>query len=152
MRGRQTTFFFLLLSSCSPKATATPQASAAPQATEPAQTLTVMTHDSFTASQEVITAFEEANNVKVNFLKSGDAGEVLNKAILTKDAPLADVLYGVDNTFLSRALDADIYEAYPSPALNDIPVEFTLDTTNRALPVDFGDVCINYDKKYFAEH
>ena len=145
------TTFILFLTSCTPKGTATPQTSAAPQATEPIQALNVMTHDSFAASKEVIKAFEDANNVKVSFLQSGDAGEMLNKAILTKDAPLADVLYGVDNTFLSRALDADIYESYQSPALSDIPTEFKLDTTNRALPVDFGDVCINYDKKYFTD-
>ncbi|MCS7179140.1 MAG: thiamine ABC transporter substrate-binding protein [Anaerolineae bacterium] len=118
---------------------------------EPA-TLTVMTHDSFAASEEVIQAFEQENNVKVTFLASGDTGAALNKAILSKDAPLADVFYGVDNTFLSRALEADIFEPYRSPLLKDIPAEFQLDPEFRALPVDYGDVCINYDKAYFAEH
>jgi thiamine transport system substrate-binding protein len=115
-------------------------------------TLTVMTHDSFAASESVITAFEQANNVKVAFLKSGDAGEALNKAILTKDAPLADVFYGVDNTFLSRALEAGIYQPYAAPLLGQISAEFKLDPQNRALPVDYGDVCINYDKAYFTAH
>jgi thiamine transport system substrate-binding protein len=134
----------MLLTACAPTATATPQS------TEP-QTLTVMTHDSFAVSEDVVKAFEQANNAKVTFLQSGDAGAVLNKAILTKDAPLADVLYGVDNTFLSRALQADIFETYQSPALQNIPGDFKLDSTNRALPVDYGDVCINYDKQYFAQ-
>ncbi len=129
--------FLLFLAAC-----------AAPQ---PA-TLTIMTHNSFAVSEEVIKSFEEANNVKVAFLQSGDAGETLNKAILTKDAPLADVLFGVDNTFLSRAIEADIFEAYSSAALADMPAEFKLDSTNHVTPVDFGDVCINYDKKYFAEN
>lgn len=115
-------------------------------------TITVMTHDSFAASELVITTFEQANNVKVVFLKSGDAGAALNKAILSKDAPLADVFYGVDNTFFSRALDAGIYEPYPSPLLARIPAEFHLDPKNRALPVDYGDICINYDKLYFTAH
>jgi len=75
----------------------------------------------------------------------------LNKAILSKNNPLADVFYGVDNTFLSRALDEGIFETYASPALADIPAEFKLDAQNRALPVDFGDVCLNYDKAYFAD-
>ncbi len=88
---------FFLLAACTPTATATPQPTAKPI------TLTVMTHDSFAVSEDVVKAFEEANNVKVSFLQSGDAGAMLNKAILTKNAPLADVLYGVDNTFLSRA-------------------------------------------------
>ena len=135
---------FFLLAACAPKATATPQS------TQP-QTLTVMTHDSFAVSEGVVKAFEAANNAKVTFLKSGDAGAALNKAILTKDSPLADVLYGVDNTFLSRALKEDIFEPYQSPTLNSIPNEFKLDTSNRALPVDYGDVCINYDKAYFTD-
>jgi thiamine transport system substrate-binding protein len=58
----------------------------------------------------------------------------------------------VDNTFLSRALQADIFESYESPELPVIPDAFKLDPTNRALPVDYGDVCINYDKKYFSEN
>jgi thiamine transport system substrate-binding protein len=134
--------FLFLFTACSPQATATQPA--APQ------TITVMTHDSFNVSEEVVKSFEESNNAKVVFLQSGDAGAVLNKAILTKDAPLADVLFGVDNTFLSRALEGDIFEAYASPALGEIPDEFKLDDSNRALPVDYGDVCINYDKAYFA--
>lgn len=137
----------LLLAACAPAEQSAPSqpASAAPA------TLTVMTHDSFAASEEVIRAFEEANNVKITFLKSGDTGSALNKAILSKDAPLADVFYGVDNTFLSRALAAGIFEPYASPELANIAAEFKLDPENRALPVDFGDVCLNYDKAWFAE-
>lgn len=114
--------------------------------------LTVMTHDSFAVSEEVVRAFEGANNVKLTFLASGDSGAALNKAILSKDAPLADVFYGVDNTFLSRALEADIFETYQSPELANIPDGFKLDPGNRLLPVDYGDVCINYDKSYFEEN
>jgi len=134
----------LLLSACAPANTATPTPSGP-------VTLTIMTHDSFAVSQEVVAKFEQANNAKLVFVPSGDAGTALNKAILSKDAPLADVFYGVDNTFLARALDADIFAAYDSPALADIPAEFQLDAQQRALPVDYGDVCINYDKAYFAD-
>ena len=137
-----TSLFLFLLAACAPTATSV--------STEP-QTLTVMTHDSFAVSEDVVKAFEDANNAKLVFLQSGDAGAVLNKAVLTKDAPLADVLFGVDNTFLSRALEADIFEPYASPALQDISNDFKLDESNRALPVDYGDVCINYDKQYFAD-
>ena len=138
------TSFLFVLAACTPKATATPVS------TEP-QTLTVMTHDSFAVSEAVVKAFEEANNAELVFLQSGDAGAALNKAVLTKDAPLADVLFGVDNTFLSRALEEDIFDAYQSPALSEISDAFKLDNSNRALPVDYGDVCINYDKAYFAD-
>jgi len=114
--------------------------------------LTVLAHDSFAVSDEVVKAFEQDNNAKVTFMQGGDAGSTLNKAILSKGAPLADILYGFDNTFLSRALDAGIFEQYNSPMLADIPAEFKLSPANLALPVDYGDVCINYDKAYFAEH
>jgi thiamine transport system substrate-binding protein len=131
-----------LISACSSQSTST-------QSTEP-QTLTIMTHDSFAVSEEVINSFEAENNAKVVFLQSGDAGAVLNRAILTRNAPLADLLFGVDNTFLSRALEADIFEAYESPRLAGIDDVFKLDSTHRATPIDYGDVCINYDKTYFA--
>jgi len=113
--------------------------------------LRLMTHDSFAASEAVIAEFERQNNVKLVTLPSGDTGAMLSQAILTKNAPLADVLYGVDNTFLSRALKEDLFEPYRSPLLEKIPEAFILDPEYRVLPVDYGDVCINYDKRYFAE-
>lgn len=134
----------LLVTACSSQATET--------VSPDTQTITIMTHDSFSLSEEVVQSFEEANDATVVFLQSGDAGSVLNRAILTRDAPLADLLFGVDNTFLSRALEEDIFEPYDSPLLDEIPDSFKLDASNRALPVDYGDVCINYDKAYFAEH
>jgi len=115
------------------------------------RTLTLMSHDSFSASEEVIAQFQEQHNAEVKFLKAGDAGSALNQAILSKENPLADVFFGVDNTFFSRALEADIFEPYPSPALADIPDELELDPEYRLLPVDFGDVCLNYDKAWFEE-
>lgn len=115
------------------------------------RTLTVMTHDSFAISEAVLKDFESAHNAKVQILKSGDAGAMVNTAILNKNAPLADVLYGVDNTLLSRALDAGLFEPYQASALEQISAAFKLDPENRALPVDYGDVCLNYDKAYFAE-
>ncbi len=132
-------FVLGLMCSCAPKAAVTP-------------TLTVMTHDSFDISEELVTRFEQENQVDLVFLKGGDAGTAVNRAILTKDSPEADVFYGVDNTFLSRALNGEIFEVYDAPGLQNIPAEFKLDDQNRVLPVDYGDVCINYDKAYFADH
>jgi thiamine transport system substrate-binding protein len=90
--------------------------------------------------------------VTVQILKSGDSGEALGKAILARGEPLADVFYGVDNTFLSRALEEAIFEPYQAPALEAIPDQFELDPNHGALPVDFGDVCLNYDKQYFTDN
>ncbi|MBC7250734.1 MAG: thiamine ABC transporter substrate-binding protein [Anaerolineae bacterium] len=125
-------------------------APATPTPTGP-RSLVLMSHDSFAVSEEVIAEFETAHNAKVQFLPSGDAGSALNKAILSKENPLADVFFGVDNTFLSRALEADIFEPYQPQGLENIPDTLELDPQYRLVPVDYGDVCLNYDKAYFEE-
>jgi len=113
--------------------------------------LSIMTHDSFSISEQLLEDFQTENDVEVRFLKSGDTGTTVNKAILAKDKPLADVLYGVDNTFLSRALEYDIFDPYQSPWLSAIDDNFELDPQHRVLPVDFGDVCLNFDLAYFED-
>ncbi len=141
----------VIVSACAP--VPTPSAAKPTVAPAPAagRTLTVMTHDSFGVSEAVVAEFQKQCNCQVKFLKSGDAGLALNKAILSKNNPLADVFYGVDNSFLSRALVAEIFEPYASPALAGIPADLKLDASNRLLPVDFGYVNLNYDKKFFAD-
>lgn len=123
----------------------------APAAQSASVTLTVMTHDSFSVSKEVVANFEKTQDVSVRFLKAGDAGAALNQAILSRRHPLADVFFGVDNTFLSRALKADIFLPYDAPGLAHVDDQFKLDPENRLLPVDYGDVCLNYDKAWFSE-
>jgi thiamine transport system substrate-binding protein len=142
----------VLLAGCGPATTPSPQAPTQPAAGEdlPAGTLTIMTHDSFDVSEEVVASFQETCNCQVKFLQSGDAGLMLNQAVLSKDNPLADVIFGVDNTFLSRALAGDILEPYESPELANIPDRLKLDPTHHLLPVDYGDVCLNYDKGWFS--
>jgi thiamine transport system substrate-binding protein len=114
--------------------------------------LRVMTHNSFSISEGVIAQFEEEHNATVQFLQAGDAGAMLNQAILTKDDPQADVIYGVDNTFLSRALEADIALPLDDLNLDQIADNLEVDPEQRFFPVDYGDVCLNYDKAYFEEN
>jgi thiamine transport system substrate-binding protein len=143
----------LALAACAaPPPAATPVPTTASTASNAGtQTLTVMTHDSFAISEAVLKQFEAENNATVTILKSGDTGSMLNKAILSKDAPLADALFGVDNTFMSRALKAGIFEPYASPALATVPDRFKLDPENRLSPVTYGHVVINYDKAFLQE-
>jgi thiamine transport system substrate-binding protein len=156
----------MLLMACGPAATPTPEEPAAfpagptemvatqsPAATQEKarRTVTIMTHDSFDVSEEVVVAFQESCNCEVQFLQSGDTGLMLNQALLSKETPMADVLYGVDNTFISRALAGEILEPYRSPILADVPDDLELDPTFHMLPVDYGDVCLNYDKAWFHE-
>lgn len=149
--GRQARFWIfamagmLLLAACQSVMPATP---AAPEAQAPA-TLVLAAHDSFAIGEEVLSAFETQHNATVQVLTLGDAGAALNKVILSKDAPLADLFFGVDNTFLSRAQDADIFEPYDSPQLAQIPDDLKLDAENRLLPVDYGFVNLNADRSWF---
>lgn len=115
-------------------------------------TLILVTHDSFNVSEEVLAQFEEESGISVQVLRSGDAGTMVNQSILSRNNPLGDVLFGIDNTFLSRALDNDLFVPYESPLLEDVPESFVLDEEHRVTPVDYGDVCLNYDVAYFAEN
>jgi thiamine transport system substrate-binding protein len=127
--------------------------SSVPDASRPAEpvTITLVTHDSFVVSEDLLNGFLADTGITVELLPAGDAGEALNQSILSAGNPLGDVFFGVDNTFLSRALDADIFVPYESPLLASIPDELELDPEHRLLPADFGDVCLNYDKSAFAD-
>ncbi len=141
--------FAIMLSACAMQPPRVPTKNVTPQiATE----VTLVTHDSFEASEDVMKQFEAEHGIKINILKSGDAGEMLNLLLLSKDAPLGDVVYGIDNTFLSRALKGNIFSTYEASALADIPDDLKLDSSNQLLPVDFGYVTINYDINWFAEN
>ncbi len=114
-------------------------------------TLTILTHNSWNLDKNLIAQFERQSGLRLRFLKGGDAGEMLNKAILSKGAPIADVIYGFDNTLLSRALQADILQPYRSPELASLRPELRIDQSFRATPVDFGYVALNYDRAYFQD-
>lgn len=116
------------------------------------KTVTLVTHESFNVSPKVLKDFEKRSGYKVKILKSGDAGEVVNKAVLSKGNPQGDVLFGVDNTLLSRALDNDLFTPYEAKGLDRVRDDVQLDKgKHRATPVDTGDICVNYDRKYFEE-
>ncbi|HUQ39213.1 MAG TPA: thiamine ABC transporter substrate-binding protein [Acidimicrobiales bacterium] len=118
----------------------------------PRQTVRLLTHDSFAASKDVLAAFTARTGITIELVQAGDAGAMVNQAVLTRGKPLADVLFGVDNTFLSRALDADLFVPYAPAALATVPDDHELDARHRVTPVDHGEVCVNYDKKWFADH
>ena len=125
-------------------------AAAVPSAAFTAERITLQTHDSFALTPEVLAQFEAQTGVAVDVLTGGDAGSMVNQAILAGDRPLADVLFGVDTTFLSRALDAGIFEAYQPAAMADVPTSLQLDPEGRVTPIDYGDVCVNLDLEAFG--
>lgn len=111
------------------------------------KTLTVITHDSFNLSDDLIKQFEADNGVTVKLLPKGDAGAMLTSLVLTKKNPEGDVAFGVDNTLLSRALKEGVFASYSSPLLSKVPNEYQADTGNLATPIDYGYVNFNYDIK-----
>lgn len=116
------------------------------------KTVTLVSHDSFSASDAVLKAFTEETGYKIKVLKSGDAGAALNQEILTKGSPRGDVFFGADNTLLSRALDNGLFTPYEAKGLDRVAADTRLDAEkHRVTPVDTGDICVNYDKKYFAD-
>jgi len=117
---------------------------------DPPENIVLLTHDSIAVSEGILEQFESETGVAVRVLRAGDAGTMVSQAILTKDAPLADVLFGIDNTFLSRALKAGIFLEYEPDLLDGLVAGLDIDGSRRVVPIDFGDVCLNYDKAAMA--
>src|SRR5213078_4329385 len=109
----------------------------------------LLTHDAFAASKEVLADFTKQTGYTIELVQPGDAGVVVNQAILRKSHPVADALFGVDNTFLTRALDAGIFDSY-TPRDLALHAGTYVDATHHVTTVDEGDVCINYDKTWFG--
>lgn len=122
------------------------------------ETVTLVTYDSFPASDpenplyQAFAEFTAETGIEVEVLVAGDTGTMLSKAALTAGNPEGDVMWGIDNTFLSRAVDAEVFEPYEAEGLDAIPDAFTQFVPgHEATPVDFGDVCVNYDIAALAE-
>ncbi len=114
-------------------------------------TVQLVTHDSFNVSEDVLAAFTEETGIEVEILQGGDAGQVVNQAVLSAGNPQGDVLFGVDNTLLSRALDADVFEPHEAEGLDAVDPSLILDDQHRVTPIDRGDVCLNHDVAAFEE-
>ena len=140
----------ILTASCSSSPASTDSTVLTSDSTDDPVTLTLLAHESFTPTPGIFDAFTAATGIAVEVVQGGDAGELVTKAVLTSGNPEGDVLWGVDNTLLSRALEADVFSAYETPntasmdaaLLHDIP-------GHEVTPVDSGDVCINYDIAWF---
>lgn len=117
--------------------------------------LTVVTHDSFALSDGLLDSFTQSTGIEVEVVQPGDAGALVNQLVLTKDAPLGDVVYGIDNSFASRAITEGVLEPYAAQgkAAADAP-GFAVegDDEGALTAVDFGDVCLNVDTTWFDEH
>ena len=110
----------------------------------------LVTHDSFAIPKQVKAAFEQESGLELRILQGGDAGEAVNRALLTKGNPQGDVFFGIDNNLLSRALDEGLFEPYAAKGLERVADRYQLDPSHRVTPIDHGDVCLNIDRNWFA--
>jgi thiamine transport system substrate-binding protein len=125
-----------------------------PTATDEPTTLVLVTHDSFALSEGTLEKFTEQTGIAVSVQAGGDAGELANKLVLTKDSPLGDVVFGIDNTFASRVVNAGVLESYVSADLTEAESQYLLPDGSGGgflTPIDTGDVCINIDHAWFSE-
>ena len=118
-------FLLVIASACS-----SPAESTSTDATP--NEVTLLAYDAFIPKEGIFDEFTAATGAKVKVVTSGDSGVLISKAILTAGNPEGDVLWGLDNTLLSRAQKAELLTSYE--------------------PVDYGDICVNYDKQWFATH
>ena len=94
------------------------------------EVVTLVAHDSFAISDESIAAFEDQSGYKLEILRAGDTGSVTNRLVLTKDSPIGDVVFGIDNTFRGVADENGLIE-------------------ESLQEVTHSDVCFNYDRLWF---
>lgn len=125
--------------------------SACGSSSDGSKSVTLVSHDSWAVSKNVLADFEKKSGYQVKVTEDGDAGQAVNKAILTKDNPQGDVFFGVDNTLLSRALDNGLFQSYEAKGADRIKAGYGVDG-DKVTPIDTGDICVNYDKAYFTEH
>jgi thiamine transport system substrate-binding protein len=112
-----------------------------------AEELRLMVHSSFALPKPLLAQFEAQAGVKLQIIKGGDAGEMLNKLILTRAQPVADVVYGIDNTLVSKALNAGVLE----PALVQAGSAIDPQLGEALAAVDYGFVTLNYDRTAVAK-
>ena len=135
-------------SAAPPAATTIPGSptTAAPRIT----TVRLLTHSSFAASKSVLADFTRETGYRVKLVQPGDVGVMVNEAILRKDHPVADALFGIDNTFLTRGLDAGIFDPYTARGLSTVPASDQVDPQHRVTPIDHSDVCVVDDTSWFG--
>ena len=140
----------LLASTAACASTGQPADESAPESKP--QSLTLVAYDSFTIDTKEFDAFTAATGITVKVATAGDAGTMLSKAALTAGNPEGDVMWGVDNTLLARAVQAGVFTPYTSPELDNLdPRSVALVPGHEVTPVDAGDVCINYDIAWFQQ-
>lgn len=117
------------------------------------ETVRLLTYDSFALDDDAAAAFTEATGARIEVIPAGDSGAMLAGALLTAGEPEADVIFGIDNTTVDKAVDGDLLEASSPPAAEDLAPELGApgDAADVLTPVDTSEVCVNVDSGWFAD-
>jgi thiamine transport system substrate-binding protein len=144
----------VLLAGCAGPAapSSAPGTPTTPAAPTQSKTLTVLTHDSFALDDKTIAAFKASSGYDVTFVAPGDVGTLVNQLVLTKGAPLGDVVFGIDNTFAGRAIAEGVLTPYVPATLPASAAKLAADGSGSLTPIDYGDVCLNADNSWFKAH
>src|SRR5690606_35118166 len=118
-----------------------------------ADQVVLVTHESFTLPDELVAQFEADTGLDLVIQASGDASTVTNQLVLTKNSPIGDAVFGIDNTFATRAAAEGVLAAYTPAELRGGAGEHALPGEAAAYltPVGFGDVCVNVDDTWFEQ-
>ena len=115
--------------------------------------VTLVTHESFALPDKLVEQFEKDSGYELKISKLEDAGALTNQLVLTKDNPVGDVVFGVDNTFATRAIDEGVFAAYrPELPAGAERYELPGDESGALTPIDTGGVCVNVDDAWLAKH
>jgi thiamine transport system substrate-binding protein len=138
----------LLLSACGGADSSVVTANSTPTSGD---TVRLLTYDSYAISDKTLEEFKKETGQEVEIVKAGDAGAMVNRALLSAANPEGDVLFGIDNNLSSRGIDGDLFIPYQPAAVSELPTQLRANTDERLTPIDTGDVCINYDTSYFLK-
>jgi thiamine transport system substrate-binding protein len=109
-----------------------------------AQPVTLLTHDSFSLPDEAIERFEDETGLELRVLSGGDAGEMVNRALLTRARPIADALFGIDDALIAREGARDLFTPYRAEGIEAVQEELRF-AGERLTPVTVGYVNFNLD-------
>tara|TARA_S200000501_G_scaffold334194_2_gene338110 strand:+ start:13740 stop:14891 length:1152 start_codon:yes stop_codon:yes gene_type:complete len=113
------------------------------------ESIDLVVYDAFLAPEGAFERFKDETGITVNILMTADTGTMVSQAVLTSGNPVGDVMFGIDNTFLCRALNNDVFLPYIPSTWDELSDPLKLDPTGRVTPVDYGDICLNYWKGHF---
>jgi thiamine transport system substrate-binding protein len=111
--------------------------------------LVIWTYDSFNsewgpgpAAGEI---FLDRTGVNITWVSHENAGEMLARLLLEGEAAEADVILGLDQNVLTKALESGLFEAYAPAGLDSVFPEILIDWENRLIPMDYSYFAFVYD-------